>query len=127
RARLDRDQEPDGHDRAGLVGTHSRVTRPGHHSGSGAGQADSTGGLHAPASRGVVPLRANGFSPPAAATGVALSDQDRTTVAGTIAARDRPPVPAEGEANRVRAYLQDGDSGLVAAASPSAAGGASRP
>ena len=39
----------------------------------------------------------------------------------------RSPIPAEGEAGRVPAYLQGGDSGLVGAASPDGTGGASRP
>ena len=116
-----------------LVGTYPRVTHLGHQDGSRAGQAEGTGGLHAPTGRGAVSVRADGFSPPAAATGVALPDQGRTAVAGTgtIAGRDRPPVPAEGEASRVaavgHAYLQGGDSGLVAAASPGGAAGACRP
>ena len=106
------------------MGTHPRVTHPGHQSESRTGPAEGIGGLRAPASRGALSVRADGFGRAAAATGVALPDQGRTAVTDTIAARDRSPIPAEGEAGRVPAYLQGWDSGLVAAASPDATGGA---
>ena len=118
-------REPDGHDRADLVGTNPRVTRAGHQAASRAGQAERTGGLRAPAGPGAVPVGADGFSSAAAATGVALPDQGRGAVAvtTTTAVRDRLPVPAEDEARRVgHADLQGGDSGLVATASPATAG-----